>query len=84
MLKLKTDLKIKSRLVLRCSKHSRYSPERDGASAIRGGCATCTSILAAYQARERLLRAFKEFEVKTAEFEAVKPKQGRHTAEDAH
>ena len=63
---------------MRCEMHPRFSPERDGLGAIRGGCTTCASILGAYQARQNLMRTIKEFELKTAEFETVKPRQKRN------
>ncbi len=71
MLRLRTDLRVKSRLTLRCDTHPRYSPE-SGAGAIRGGCKGCSEILDVYEARQRLFTAAKEYQLKSGPFEAAK------------
>ena len=77
MLKLRTDLRIRSRLVLKCDNHVRYNPDKDGAGAIRGNCPTCAALLTAYQARHHLLAAAKDYAIKAEPFETFKPRARR-------
>lgn len=45
----------------RCSKHSGYDPETDGAAGIRGGCRRCEILLEIYLSHQKLVRLIREF-----------------------
>ena len=80
MLRLKTDLKVKSRVVLKCDRHIRYNPENDGQGGIKGSCPTCYEMLEVYQTRQRLMSALREFEQRVKPFETYKsPKHVKST-----
>jgi len=84
MLRIKTDVKIRSKLHLKCRAHPRFNPERDGEGGIKAGCSTCAALLIAYQARQNLLAAAEEYARKSSPFETVRPRARKaHAAEGA-
>jgi hypothetical protein len=44
MLRLKINLRVRRSVHVKCLRHPRYNPEREGAGAIRGGCRYCQAI----------------------------------------
>src|SRR5262249_55155089 len=63
MLRLKINLRVRRSVRVKCPRHSRYNPERDGAGAIRGGCRYCQSIYELYASKlaaERSLQALEQ------------------------
>ena len=63
MLRLKINLQVRRSVRVKCPRHPRYSPEREGAGAIRGGCRCCLTIYELYAAKlavERSLQALEQ------------------------
>ena len=77
MLRLKTRLNIRSRVVARCEKHLRYNPEKDGRGGIRGACSRCEYLYAIYATQQVMLNAARDFQQMTQTFEQIKPKVAR-------
>jgi hypothetical protein len=71
-LRLKTVAK--SKLTLRCPKHTRYNPA-EGRGAIRGCCAGCEAAFEAYEAVLALTTALARYVAVTEKFETAKPRQ---------
>jgi hypothetical protein len=46
MFQFNYKLKIAERVKVKCERHPRYDPERDGRGGIKGGCSTCFSLSA--------------------------------------
>ena len=44
MLRLKINLRVRRSVRVKCPRHPRYNPEREGAGAIRGGCRYCLAM----------------------------------------
>lgn len=63
----------KSKLTLKCVKHTRYNPAH-GRGAIVGRCAGCEAALEAYEAAMNVRTALVRYEVATAKFETAKPR----------
>lgn len=72
-LKLKLKAIAKSRLTLRCPKHTRYNPA-EGRGAIRGRCAGCEDAYEAYEAVIAFHQALARYAVVTEKFEMSKPR----------
>ncbi len=45
----------------RCTKHSGYDPETDGAGAIRGGCRRCQLLFDIWDHHQKMVRLIREF-----------------------
>jgi len=45
----------------KCSKHPMFDPYSDGAGAVKGGCARCTSLLEIHECHQRMLRLMRSF-----------------------
>lgn len=74
MLRLTTKLSIKSRIALKCDKHIRYNPEKDGRDGIKGACARCLHLLQIYTVRQNMLNAARDFEQVSKPYETIKPR----------
>jgi hypothetical protein len=74
MLRLNTKLTIKSRIAIKCDKHPRYNPEKEGRDGVRGGCARCFYLHAVYNTRQSMVNAVKDYQQMTQECELVKPR----------
>lgn len=72
----------KSKLTLRCPKHTRYNPA-EGRGAIRGCCAGCEAAFEAYQAAVNLRTALAVYSAKTEKFETAKPRTRKPKATSA-
>ena len=77
MLRLNTKVTVKSRIVLRCDKHPRYNPEKDGPGGVRGGCARCLHLNQIYNVRQNLLNAARDYEQVSKPYETIKPRAPR-------
>lgn len=80
MIKLRLDLKLKSRLQLRCDKHPRYNPERDGIKGYKAQCKTCEQVSNLFLLWQRVRNTVAEYEVATKPFETCKPAMRRAKA----
>ena len=63
MLRLKINLRIRRSVRVKCPRHLRYNPEREGAGAIRGGCRYCLAMYDLYAGKltvERSLQALEQ------------------------
>jgi hypothetical protein len=69
----------KSKLVLRCPKHTRYNPAH-GRGAIVGRCPGCEAALEGYEAAMNLRSALVRYSVETEKFETAKPRQKKQKA----
>ena len=73
MLRLKINLRVRRSVRVKCPRHPRYNPEREGAGAIRGGCRYCLAIYDLYAGKlavERSLRALEQQITRCASFSA--------------
>ena len=64
----------RSRLVLKCSKHTRYNPAH-GRGAIVGSCHGCEAAYEAYEAACALRQALSKYVTLTQEFETTRPRK---------
>jgi hypothetical protein len=74
MLRLKINLRVRRSVRVKCPRHPRYNPERDGAGTIRGGCRYCVAIYELYAGKlavERSLQALKQHIARCAVFNAA-------------
>ena len=74
MLRLKINLRVRRSVRVKCPLHPRYSPEREGVGAIRGGCRYCLAIYELYAAKlevERSLQALEQHVTRCASFNAA-------------
>lgn len=62
MLKFTYKLKLIERVTAKCSRHPRYSPEKDGRGGIKGGCSGCFALFDLYQSRLALEAAVQKFQ----------------------
>ena len=63
MLHLKINLRVRRSVRVKCPRHPRYNPEREGAGAIRGGCRYCLAMYDLYAGKlavERSLQALEQ------------------------
>jgi uncharacterized CHY-type Zn-finger protein len=62
----------------KCSRHPMFDPEKDGISAVKGGCTRCQELLAiceSYRRTQQMMRAFAPFPPKAKE--ATEPEPDR-------
>ena len=74
MLRLKINLRIRRSVHVKCPRHPRYNPEREGAGAIRGGCRYCLAMYDLYAGKlavERSLQALEQQITQCASFNAA-------------
>lgn len=69
----------RSRLVLKCPKHTRYNPAH-GRGAIIGRCPGCEAALEGYEAAMNFRQALARYSVTTEKFETFKPRQKKQKA----
>jgi hypothetical protein len=74
MLRLNTKLTVKSRIAIKCDKHIRYNPEKDGRDGVKGNCSRCLHLLSIYNTRQAMLNAARDYEQLTQQYELVKPR----------
>ena len=74
--KMRLKTVAKSKLVLKCPKHTRYNPAH-GRGAIVGRCSGCESALEGYEAAFNLRQALARYVTITETFETAKPRQKR-------
>ena len=72
MLRLKINLRVRRSVRVKCPRHPRYNPERDGAGAIRGGCRYCVAIYELY-AGKLAVEALEQQIARCAVFNAAAP-----------
>jgi hypothetical protein len=72
--KLRLQIVSKSKLALRCPKHTRYNPAH-GRGAIIGRCQGCEAALEGYEAAMNLRQALIRYSVETEKFETSKPRK---------
>ena len=73
MLRLKINLRVRRSVRVKCPRHPRYNPEREGAGAIRGECRYCLAMYdlsAGKLAVERSLQALEQHIMLCASFSA--------------
>ncbi len=75
MLKFTYKLKLIERVTAKCSRHPRYSPEKDGRGGIKGGCSGCFALFDLYQSRLALEAAVQKFQRLAAPW--ARPRQRR-------
>lgn len=75
MMKLSYKLKIAERLTAKCSRHTRYNPEKDGRAGIKGGCIGCWALFDLYQSRLALEASAQKFQRLAAPW--ARPRQPR-------
>src|SRR6516162_3123541 len=76
MLRLKINLRVRRSVRVKCPRHPRYNPEREGAGAIRGGCRYCLAMYELYAGKlavERSLQALEQQIARCAVFKAAAP-----------
>jgi hypothetical protein len=73
MLRLTTKLKIRSKITVKCEKHPRYNPEKDGKGGVRGACSTCLHMYTIFNTHRMMMELVKDFEVISKPYEAKKP-----------
>jgi len=76
LLRLKINRRVRRSVHVKCPRHPRYNPERDGAGAIRGGCRHCVAIYQLYAGKlvvERSLQALEQQIARCAVFNAAAP-----------
>ena len=74
MLRLKINLRVRRSVRVKCPRHPRYDPEREGAGTIRGGCRYCQAIYELYAGKlavERSLQALEQHITRCASFNAA-------------
>jgi hypothetical protein len=71
--KLRLKTVAKSKLALRCPKHTRYNPAH-GRGAIVGRCQGCEAALEGYEAAMNLRQALARYTAETEKFETSKPR----------
>ena len=74
MLRLKINLRMRQSVRVKCPRHPRYNPERQGAGAIRGGCRYCVALYELYASKlavERSLQALEQHIMRCASFNAA-------------
>jgi hypothetical protein len=74
LLKLKTKVKVNSRVEIKCDKHPRYNPEKDGRGGIRGACTRCEFLFAIFNTQQTFLNALRDYQQMTATYEKVMPR----------
>lgn len=74
MLRLRTKLTIRSRVVAKCERHTRYNPEIDGRAGIKGECARCIFLYTIYNTQQTMLNAARDFSNMTSSYEQIKPR----------
>lgn len=62
MLRLNTKIKFTNKAILKCEKHIRYNPEKDGKDGVRGACSTCLYINQVYMAHLQMIDALRNFQ----------------------
>jgi hypothetical protein len=77
--KLRLKTVAKSKLALRCPKHTRYNPAH-GRGAIVGRCQGCEAALEGYEAAMNLRQALVRYATGTERFETSKPRTRRKVA----
>jgi hypothetical protein len=65
MLRLKINLRVRRSVRVKCPRHPRYNPEREGAGAIRGGCRYCVAIYELYAGKLAVERPCKHWNNKS-------------------
>jgi len=80
MLQFTYKLKINERVKGKCSRHTRYNPEKDGRAGIRGACSCCFSLYDLYQARLALDVAHREFVRRAGPWSRVRQLRKRKTS----
>ena len=73
MLRLKINLRVRRSVRVKCPRHPRYNPEREGAGAIRGGCRYCQAIYELYAGKlavEQSLQVLEQHITRCASFSA--------------
>jgi hypothetical protein len=71
MLRLRTRLKLNSRVVIKCERHPRYNPEKKGRVGIKGACTRCEFLYAVFVAQQQLLNAARDFQQMTQAYEQL-------------
>ncbi len=62
MLRLKINLRVRRSVHVKCPRHPRYNPEREGAGAVRGGCRYCLAIYDLYAGKLAIERSLQTLE----------------------
>ncbi len=73
-LRLKINLRVRRSVRVKCPRHPRYNPEREGAGTILGGCRYCLAIYELYAGKlavERSLQALEQQITRCASFNAA-------------
>ena len=73
-LRLKINLRVRRSVRVKCPRHPRYNPEREGAGAIRGGYRYCVALYELYAGKlavERSLQALEQQITRCALFNAA-------------
>lgn len=81
MLKLRTRIKINSRVEIKCEKHVRYNPEKDGRDGIKGACARCLFLYQIFNTWQQLRNAAADYEQLTQPYEKIKPRTRQKATE---
>jgi hypothetical protein len=83
LLRLKTKIKINSRVEAKCDRHIRYNPEKDGRGGIKAGCTRCEYLYAIFNTWQTFQNAMRDYQQMTAQFEKVKPRVKKPAAPPA-
>ena len=62
ILRLKIILRVRWSVRVKCPRHPRYNPEREGAGAIRGGCRYCLAMYELYAGKLAVERSLQVLE----------------------
>jgi hypothetical protein len=81
LLRLRTRLRMNSRVAIKCEKHPRYNPEKEGRGGIRGNCSRCEFLYAVFITQQQMLNAARDFQQMTQTYEQIKPRTKRAGAE---
>lgn len=74
MLRLKTKLRVNSRVEVKCDKHPRYNPEKEGRGGIRGACTRCEHLFQIFNTWQTFQNALRDYTQMTVLYEKVQPR----------
>lgn len=74
MLRLKTKINFRSRVAIKCERHTRYNPEKDGKGGIVASCLRCYHLFQIFNTWQILQNSLRDYQQLTASYELVKPR----------
>jgi len=62
MLKINVKLVVKSKVVMKCDKHPRYNPEKDGLGGVVGNCHKCLDLFGVHKFHMQMINAVRSYQ----------------------